>query len=119
MDFYDCIFKINDENRIDLTLRSRNINVESKCSFATDYLSSILNKLSKLEFDMNKNIVVIDDLCLGKVEIPYALVALLAQANSYTIYHYAIISYIVDRLGILIEDADFGYNPTIAKTTLN
>jgi hypothetical protein len=46
--------------------------------------------------------------------------ALFAQANSHTIHHYAIINYIFEKLGIVLNDEDFGYNPTTPKeTTVN
>ncbi|SFZ94618.1 hypothetical protein SAMN05428642_104282 [Flaviramulus basaltis] len=115
LDFYECIFNINSENQIDLTARSRNKEVESKCNYASDYLNSIIKKLNNLDFVMYETISVIDDLGIGKIEIPYTYGALLAQANSHTIHHYAIINYIVDRLGIAVNDSDFGYNPTTPK----
>ena len=120
LDFYDCIFNVDSENRVDLTARSRNKDVESDCDCAQDYLNLIIGRLSATSFDMNGTVLVIDDLGLGKTEIPYTYGSLLAQANSHTIHHYAIINYIFDSLGIVINDSDFGYNPTTPKqTTLN
>ena len=66
-----------------------------------------------------KELRVIDDLGLGKVEINYSLSAILAQVNSHAIYHYAIVNYILDRLGIKIEDEIFGYNPTTPRPEVN
>ncbi|MGC1204359.1 MAG: DinB family protein [Flavobacteriaceae bacterium] len=120
LDFYDCIFNANSENRIDLTARSRNKAVEADCECAQDYLNLIIGRLSSASFDINDTVLVIDDLGLGKTQIPYTYGALLAQGNSHTIHHYAIINYIFDSLGIVINDSDFGYNPTTPKqTTLN
>lgn len=118
LDFYECIFNGNVKNRIDLIARPRNKDVELKCDCAKDYLKSIINKLNTLDFKADKPIVVVDDLSLGIVEIPYTFAALLAQANSHTIHHYAIINYILDALNISIEDSDFGYNPTTPKPSL-
>jgi hypothetical protein len=115
LDFYECIFNVNTQNKIDLTARQRNTEVETKCHCANNYLESIVNKLIGLDFDLNKTVSVIDNLGLGTIEIPYTYGALLAQANSHTIHHYAIINYIFDRLGIVIDDSDFGYNPTTPK----
>ena len=56
---------------------------------------------------------------MGKVEITYTLGAILAQANSHAIHHYAIINYILDSLGITIDDETFGYNPTTPKQEIN
>ena len=117
LDFYDCIFNVDSENRVDLTARSRNKDVEADCDCAQDYLNLIIRRLSATSFDMNGTVLVIDDLGLGKTEIPYTYGSLLAQANSHTIHHYAIINYIFDSLGIVINDSGFGYNPTTPKQT--
>jgi hypothetical protein len=106
---------MNSNNRIDLTNRSRNKEVESDCGCAKDYLNAIVEKLKSATFSMNESVVVIDDLGLGKTEIAYTYGSLLAQANSHTIHHYAIINYIFDSLGVVIIDTEFGYNPTTPK----
>ena len=111
----DVIFNIDSENKVDLTARSRNKAVEADCECAQDYLNLIIGRLSASSFDMNDTVLVIDDLGMGKIEIPYTYGSLLAQANSHTIHHYAIINYIFDSLGIVITDSDFGYNPTTPK----
>lgn len=115
LDFFDCIYSLDENNKIDLTARSRNKDVESDCDCAQDYLNFIIGRLSSTSFDINDSVLVIDDLGLGKTEIPYTYGALLAQANSHTIHHYAIINYIFDSLGITINDEEFGYNPTTPK----
>jgi len=115
LDFYDCILNLNFENKVDLTARSRNKDVESDCNCAQDYLNLIIERLDNASLNINDAIIVIDDLGLGKTEIPYTYGALLAQANSHTIHHYAIINYIFDSLGIVINDNEFGYNPTSLK----
>ena len=117
LDFYDCIFNVNSENTVDLTARSRNKDVESDCNCAHNYLKTIVEKLNATTYPVNDTILVIDDLGLGKTEILYTYGSLLAQANSHTIHHYAIINYIFDSLGIVINDGDFGYNPTTPKQT--
>lgn len=120
LDFYDCIFNIKLENKIDLTARSRNKEVETSCCNAKKYLDSIIDRLMNFELDMKDFILVTDDLGLGNVEIPYSYGALFSQANSHTIHHYAIINYILEGLNISIKDSDFGYNPTTPKQkTLN
>ena len=117
LDFYDCIFNVNTEDKVDLTARSRNKDVESDCGCAQDYLNLIIGRLSTTTIDINEAVIVVDDLGLGKTEIPYTYGSLLAQANSHTIHHYAIINYIFDRLGIVVYDAEIGYNPTTPKQT--
>lgn len=115
LDFYDCVFNLNSEGEIDLTARSRNKEVETECVIAKQYLSSIIERLTGFEFNMNNSVLVFDDLGLGKIEMTYTYGALLAQANSHTIHHYAIINYILDGLNVSIDDTDFGYNPTTPK----
>lgn len=112
LDFYDCIFKINSERQIDLTIRNRNKEVESKCDCARDYLQLIIYKLNSSHFDMGEVVAVIDDLGLGKIEFQNTMGGLLSQANSHTIHHYAIINYILHGLNISLSDSDFGYNPS-------
>jgi uncharacterized damage-inducible protein DinB len=116
LDFYNCIFDVNDSNKIDLTARSRDKTVESDCDCAKSYLESTISKLKdSVKLDLNATVVAIDDLGLGKTEIIYTYAALLAQANSHTIHHYAIINFIFDTLNIVIDDPEFGYNPTTPK----
>lgn len=115
LDFYDCIFNVDSNNKVDLTARSRNKAVECDCGCAQEYLSSIIEKLNSTSFDISTSVLVTDDLGLGKTDIPYTYGSLLAQANSHTIHHYAIINYIFDSLGIVINDDEFGYNPTTPK----
>lgn len=112
LDFYDCIFNYSKDLKIDLTARSRNKDVEQQCCSAKNYLNSIIKNLEDFDLSMDTNVVVIDDLGLGNIEITYSFSAILAQANSHTIHHYAIINYILKGLNISFEDSNFGYNPT-------
>lgn len=112
LDFYNCIFNISDENKIDLTIRSRNTLIENSCEAAKMYLNTTLETLKKIDNHSNKAIIVIDDLGLGAIEIATTLESILAQANSHTIHHYAIINYILNNLNITIEDPNFGFNYT-------
>lgn len=118
-DFYDCSLTVTDRGIVDLTSRKRDLSVETCCVSAMDYFERITDKLNTLDLVSNKLIKVIDDLGTGKIEIDYTYSALLAQANSHTIHHYAIINYILDRLNIKIKDSDFGYNPTTPKIATN
>ncbi|GGK15001.1 hypothetical protein GCM10007962_06460 [Yeosuana aromativorans] len=115
LDFYNCILNLNSENRVDLTLRKRDLLVESNCYAALQYCNHIKDKLMLINYDFDKSVTVVDDLGMGKIEINYTLGALFAQANSHTIHHYAIINYIMEGLRITVNDADFGYNPTTPK----
>ena len=114
-DFYDCSLKFNDKSKVDLTSRERKLSVEVCCKSSLEYYDIIINRLNNIKDSNIKHIKVIDDLGTGKIEIDYTFDALLSQANSHTIHHYAIIGYILDRLNIKIEDSGFGYNPTTPK----
>jgi len=117
LDFYDCVLNINSNKQIDLTARKRNNTVECDCKTAVDYLDVITNKLENFDLKAEEQVMVIDDLGLGKTEIVYTFGALFAQANSHAIHHYAIINYILDSLGIALHDNEFGYNPTTPRET--
>lgn len=113
LDFYDCIFSSSEV--IDLTARSRNKEVERRCCSAKNYLNIIVERLKACNFNFDESVIVIDDLGMGRIEMNYTLAAVFSQANSHTIHHYAIISYILEGLGISFKDSDFGYNPTTPK----
>lgn len=117
LDFYDCILKMDSSKQVDLTARTRNKRVESDCKIASCYLNIIIEKLNLFDYDMNETVEVIDDLGMGTTKIIYTIGALFAQANSHTIHHYAIINYIFEKLGIVLNDDGFGYNPTTPKET--
>ena len=94
--------------------------MHSDCNYTNFNYERVMNSLASLnKTTFNETYVVIDDLGLGEVNIKYTLGAILAQANSHAIHHYAIINYILDRLGITIEDDTFGFNPTTPKTETN
>ncbi len=115
LDFYDCILNKQSNNLVDLTLRKRNLLVETNSTVALAYCNEIVNKLKCSAYHFEEKVLVCDDLGTGKIEIIYTLGALFAQANSHTIHHYAIINYILEGLNISINDNDFGYNPTTPK----
>ncbi|MFY0714185.1 hypothetical protein J1D01_10940 [Seonamhaeicola sp. NFXS20] len=118
LDFYNCIFNLNVDNKIDLTARGRNKEIETNCSYAQRYLEDVIKKLNSTNFNIKEIVWVIDDLGMGKIEIPYTYGALLTHANSHTIHHYAIINYILNGLNIDFKDENFGYNPTTPNNTL-
>ena len=120
IDFYNCALKGVGNSIANLTLRTRDQKMHNDCEYAIYHINDVIKKLSKLNgTPMNLSISVIDDLGLGKVEMEYTLGSLLAQANSHAIHHYAIISYILDRLEVSIEDESFGFNPTTPRPEIN
>ena len=120
LDFYDCIFEGIESKYIDLANRKRDERMHIDCDYTLYHVERIINLIEKLENkSFTQSYVVSDDLGLGKTEINYSLGAVLAQANSHAIHHYAIIGYILDRLEIPIMDENFGYNPTTPKFEAN
>jgi|SRR5690606_23776225 len=111
LDFYNCIVSV-DEYGVDLTKRIRNIDVEVNRQTALDYLFELKEKLINMNLHEDKLLAVTDDLGNGALKINYTWGSLLAQANSHTIHHYAIINYITERLEIPIKDERFGFNAT-------
>lgn len=111
LDFYNCIINEH-ENQVDLTKRERNLKVETNCEIALDYLKYLQKELQEMNPDENRLIYVCDDLGSGTIELNYTFGALMAQANSHTIHHYAIINYILSSLGVSLQDSRFGFNPT-------
>lgn len=119
MDFYNCLFNGLDDKVIDLTNRERNELFECHSEIAIRHIQSIKERLLQLKnMDDGSLITVYDNLGLGKITISYTLGALLSQANSHAIHHYAIVSYILDRLEIKIEDKEFGINPSTPKNKI-
>ncbi len=116
LDFYDCILEGIESGSIDLTDRRRDEEMHKNCIYARTNIERVIDDLKDLDLSkFNNSYEVSDDLGLGKVTIEYTLGAILAQANSHAIHHYAIINYILDRLGIKVSDDTFGYNPTTPK----
>jgi hypothetical protein len=117
LDFYDCIFDGIASERVNLIHRNRDERIHSDCDYALVNVNRIIRKLENIEgLSLDKIYFVSDNLGLGEVKVKYTLGAILAQANSHAIHHYAIINYILDRLGIIIENETFGYNPTTPKS---
>lgn len=113
MDVFDCFFDGYSSGNIDLTARKRNTLAEEQIEVGVDYISSTISKLKAIvNDDLNRLVFVTDDLGLGRVTASYTVSAILIQAHSHAIHHYASIGYIIDQLGIELPDEDFGFNPT-------
>ena len=101
------------EGLVDLTQRDRSSLIEQHCDLAIAEVDLVIEQLNKLIHKDHASLIVVrDDLGQGVIEISYTLGALLAQANSHTIHHYAIVNYMLDRIGVSISDKTFGYNPS-------
>lgn len=113
LDFYTSIFNGLNNYLIDLTDRERNIIIENDINIARKEIEKVLSKLNDFEkYQLDEKYELIDDLGQGKISIPTNLYAVLVQANSHTIHHYAIISQLLFSFEVTIEDKSFGYNPT-------
>jgi hypothetical protein len=120
LDFYNCIFDGIASEKVNLINRNRDERIQSDCDYALVNVDRIVRKLENIEgLSLDKIYYVSDNLGLGEVKVKHTLGSILAQANSHAIHHYAIINYILDRLGIIIEDETFGFNPTTPKPETN
>lgn len=119
LDVYDCILEGLNSKIIDLTLRKRDEQMNCDCNYSIDKVQLIIDRLKVLNTNtvMQNGYILRDDLGLGIIDMNYTFDAALSQANSHAIHHYAIISYILDRLEIQFKDSDFGYNPTSPKNS--
>ena len=105
------------ENKVNLINRKRNELVEKNRSEGINYFEDTIAQLKSLENeDFERVLVVTDDLGNGPIDTNYTLGAILAQAHSHAIHHFASIGYVIAQLGIELPDAMFGFNPTTPKT---
>lgn len=119
LDVFSCIINGFENKKIDLTNRERNQLVEQKIEVGIAYFEEIIFKINNFsKEDLQTEIILIDDLGLGKMEAKTTLGAVLIQAHSHAIHHFSSIGYGIYQLGIALPDADFGYNPTTPKNIL-
>jgi uncharacterized damage-inducible protein DinB len=119
LDVFSCILMGFPEKAIDLTKRERNEIVELETANGIKYFESIIHQINSLnQEDLTMNVCVTDDMGLGKETTTYTLGAILMQAQSHAIHHYASVGYIIYQLGIELPDADFGYNPSTPNKNL-
>ena len=116
LDIFDCILTGLDSGKVDLTARTRNLQVETQRETCQAYLDRVLAGLNALRGeDLEQLIDVTDDLGLGCVTCKYTLGAALVQAHSHAIHHFAALGYVNSCLGINMPAAEFGYNPTTPR----
>ena len=105
-----------ESRNIDLTARERNELSEQKTDIGIAYFNLIIDKIKTItEQDLSTEITVFDDLGLGTVSSKSTFGAMLMQAQSHAIHHFASVGYIIHQLGIELPDSDFGYNPSTVK----
>lgn len=116
LDVFSCVLNGFEEKNVDLTLRERNVLAEQKTATGIVYFEEIIKQIRSIsENDLNCKITVSDDLGLGKISVNSTLAAVLLQAQSHAIHHYASVGYIIYQLGVELPDSDFGFNPTTPK----
>lgn len=116
LDVFDCVFEGLDSNDINLINRKRNELAENYTKNGIKYFEKIVADLQTLKTeDFNKIVKVTDDLGLGVITANYTLSAILIQAHSHAIHHFASVGYIISQLGIQLPDEDFGFNPTTPR----
>lgn len=116
LDVFSCVFEGLEESNVCLSKRNRNQLVEQKTNLGIAYFENTIHQLKELEAsDFSKKIIVSDDMGLGVECVNYSLGAILMQAHSHAIHHFASVGYIIYHLGIELPDADFGFNPTTPK----
>ena len=119
LDVFDCVFEGLPTKEINLINRKRNLLSETYTKNGIEYFKKTLGNLRKLEAeDFNKIVKVTDDLGLGVITANYTLAAILVQAHSHAIHHFASVGYIISQLGINLPDEDFGFNPTTPRNKI-
>ncbi|PWG06288.1 DinB family protein [Polaribacter aquimarinus] len=116
LDVFSCVFEGLETKNVYLNKRNRNQIVELQANLGLQYFDEIIHQL--IEIDKKKleqKIEVIDDLGLGLESATYTLGAILMQAHSHAIHHFASVGYVIYQLGIELPDEDFGFNPTTPK----
>lgn len=120
LDVFDCVFDGLESSDINLINRKRNELAEQYTKNGIEYFERTIKLLLKLKKeDFNRIVKVTDDLGLGIITANYTLSAILIQAHSHAIHHFASIGYMISQLGINLPDDDFGFNPTTPKSQGN
>jgi len=119
LDAFTSIIKGFESGHVDFSDRKRNTICEAQTEEGIRYIKETIQQLNDFKNeDFTKIISVTDNLGNGDITINYTLENALAYAHSHTIHHFASIGFLVNQLGIELQDADFGYNPTTPKINI-
>ncbi|QXP68388.1 MULTISPECIES: DinB family protein [unclassified Polaribacter] len=119
LDVFSCVFEGLETKSIYLNKRNRNELLELHTQLGIEYFNETIQKLKEINtLSLESTVLVTDDLGLGVKSVNYTLAAILMQAHSHAIHHFASIGYIIYQLGIELPDADFGFNPTTPKVSI-
>lgn len=116
LDVFDCASMVQKGGEVNLIARERDARIETDKTFALTQIKRVKEAILILaESDLDQIVAVTDDHGCGAETINYTVGALLAQAQSHAIHHYALIGFMLNSLGIQVEDKTFGYNPTTPR----
>lgn len=116
LDVFDCVFEGLPTSEINLINRNRNELSETYIKNGIEYFEKTIINLQMLKSeDFDSIVKVKDDLGMGAISANYTLAAILIQAHSHAIHHFASVGYIISQLGINLPDDDFGFNPTTPR----
>jgi len=116
LDVFDCVFEGLPTSEINLINRNRNELSETYIKNGIEYFEKTIINLQMLKSeDFDRIVKVKDDLGMGAISANYTLAAILIQAHSHAIHHFASVGYIISQLGINLPDDDFGFNPTTPR----
>lgn len=119
LDAFTSIIKGFESGHVDFSDRKRNTICEVQTEEGIRYIKETIQQLYDFENeDFTKIISVTDNLGNGDITINYTLENALAYAHSHAIHHFASIGFLINQLGIELQDADFGYNPTTPKINI-
>ncbi|OAD44772.1 DinB family protein [Polaribacter atrinae] len=119
LDVFSCVLVGVESQSIYLNKRNRNELLELHTQLGIEYFNETIHKLKEIDIlELEKTMLVKDDLGLGVKSVNYTLAAILMQAHSHAIHHFASIGYIIYQLGTELPDADLGFNPTTPKATV-
>ncbi len=116
LDMFYCVFRDFDAKNIDLTKRERNTNVEQFTVHGIAYCNQIIDSLSKVvEKDLSSKLLITDNSGSKCNTVEATLGAILSQAHSHAIHHFATIGYMMHTLKVELPIDSFGVNPTTPK----
>ena len=119
LDAFTSIIKGFESGHVDFSDRKRNTICEAQTEEGIRFIKETIQQLNDFKNeDFTKIISVTDNLGNGDITINYTLENALAYAHSHAIHHFASIGFLVNQLGIELQDADFGYNPTTPKINI-
>lgn len=113
LDTFTCVLKGMELGSINLTDRDRNYNVENYTNCGLEYFDKVINQLKKIDTSqLSKRIQLIDDLGSGCCAVNSTYEAVLMQAHSHAIHHFATVGYTMYALNIYLPLDSFGVNAT-------